>query len=191
MPKTKRSFLEKLIGKSEEEDFSRQDIEFEQMETSGQDSAEIENDVAIRSDNFSSQNNQEPGEERYLENNQEEGGSADWSSDQEGQLTIDVYQTDTEIIIKSTIAGVKPQDLDVQINNDMVTIRGERKKEENINEEDYYYQECYWGSFSRSIILPVDVQAAKAEATMKDGILTIKLPKSSSAQSRKIQVRGF
>jgi len=118
----------------------------------------------------------------------EEGG---WVADQEGQLTIDVYQTDTEIVIKSTIAGVKPEDLDIQINNDMVTIRGERRHEDEIRDEDYYYQECYWGSFSRSIILPVDVQANKAEAIMKNGILTLRLPKAETAKARKIQVRGY
>ncbi len=119
----------------------------------------------------------------------EEDGN--WVADQEGQLTIDVYQTDTDIVIKSTIAGVKPEDLDIQINNDMVTIRGERRKEDEIREEDYYYQECYWGAFSRSIILPVDVEANKAEALMKNGILTIKLPKAETARARKIQVRGY
>ncbi len=120
---------------------------------------------------------------------QEEEGN--WVADQEGQLTIDVYQTDSDIVIKSTIAGVKPEDLDIQINNDMVTIRGERRKEDEIREEDYYYQECYWGAFSRSIILPVDVEANKAEALMKNGILTIKLPKAETARARKIQVRGY
>jgi len=111
--------------------------------------------------------------------------------DLEGQLTIDVYQTDDDIVIKSTIAGVKPEDLDVNINNDMVTIRGERKPDEEIDSENYYYQECYWGQFSRSIILPVEIITEKAEATMKNGILTIRLPKADVTKTRKIQVRGF
>lgn len=114
-----------------------------------------------------------------------------WAGDSEGQLTIDVYQTDNDIVIKSTIAGVKPEDLDVSINNDMVTIRGDRKNEEKIENENYYYQECYWGTFSRSVILPVEVLADKAEATMKNGILTIRLPKADTTKSKKIQVRGF
>ena len=113
------------------------------------------------------------------------------SDNSEGQLTIDVYQTDNDIVIKSTIAGVKPEDLDVNINNDMVTIRGERKNEEEVPEENYYYQECYWGNFSRSVILPVDVISDKSEASMKNGILTIRLPKADSTRSKKIQVRGF
>jgi HSP20 family molecular chaperone IbpA len=86
-----------------------------------------------------------------------------WASgnDIEGQLTIDVYQTESDIVIKSTIAGVRPEDLDVSINNDMVTIRGERKNEEMVGSENYYYQECYWGSFSRSVVLPVDILPEK------------------------------
>lgn len=111
--------------------------------------------------------------------------------DSEGQLTIDVYQTDDDVVIKSTIAGVKPEDLDVNINNDMVTIRGERKQDEEIDSENYYYQECYWGQFSRSVILPVEIITEKAEATMKNGILTLRLPKADVTKTRKIQVRGF
>jgi HSP20 family protein len=106
-------------------------------------------------------------------------------------LTIDVYQTENDIVIKSTIAGVKPEDLDVSINNDMITIRGERKNEESVSEENYYYQECYWGQFSRSVILPVDVLADKAEASMKNGIFTLRLPKADTTKTKKIQVRGF
>lgn len=109
----------------------------------------------------------------------------------DGQLTIDVYQTDNDIVIKSTIAGVKPEDLDVSINNDMVSIRGERKNEEIVERGNYYYQECYWGSFSRSVLLPVDVIPEKADAALKNGILTIRLPKADTTKTKKIQVRGF
>lgn len=109
----------------------------------------------------------------------------------EGQLTIDVYQTENDIVIKSTIAGVKPEDLDVTINNDMVTIKGERKNEEFVEGSNYYYQECYWGSFSRSVLLPVDVIPEKADASLKNGILTIRLPKTDTTKTKKIQVRGF
>lgn len=114
-----------------------------------------------------------------------------FSSDAEGQLTIDVYQTDESIVIKSTIAGVKPEDLDVSINNDMVTIKGERKHEEEVAAENYYYQECYWGHFSRSVVLPVDIISDKAEASLKNGILTIRLPKADTTKIKRIQVRGF
>jgi len=111
-------------------------------------------------------------------------------SEEEGQLTLDVFQTPTEIIIKSTIAGVKPEDLDISINNDMVTIRGLREKEEEISQKDYYYQELYWGSFSRSVILPVEVDADEAQASMKNGILTIRLPKADKEKKHKIKVKS-
>jgi len=113
------------------------------------------------------------------------------NNDIEGQLTIDVYQTENEIVIKSTIAGVKPEDLDVTINNDMVTVKGERKNEEVVEHGNYYYQECYWGGFSRSVLLPVDVIPEKADASLKNGILTIRLPKADTTKVKKILVRGF
>lgn len=111
--------------------------------------------------------------------------------EQEGQLTVDVYQTPEFIVVKSTIAGVKPDDLDVSITNDMVTIRGTRRHDEEVTEEDYFYRECYWGSFSRSIILPVDIVSEKADASLKDGILTIRIPKADALLTKKVKVRGF
>lgn len=114
--------------------------------------------------------------------------SDDWMPESEGQLTIDVYQTPSDVVIKSTIAGVKPEDLDITITNDMVTIKGKREKDEVISDGDYYYQECYWGSFSRSVILPVDVESEKVEASMKNGILSIRLPKIEKVKTRKIKV---
>jgi HSP20 family protein len=122
---------------------------------------------------------------------EEDTSSIPMTEEDDGQLTIDVYQTDNEIVLKSTIAGVKPEDLDVSINNDMVTIKGERRTEEEVSEENYYYQECYWGGFSRSVVLPVDVLPEKAEASLKNGILTIRLPKAEANKVKKIQVRGF
>jgi len=113
------------------------------------------------------------------------------TDDSEGQLTIDVYQTETEIVIKSTIAGVKPEDLDVSISNDMLTIKGDRKNEEVVEDNNFYYRECYWGSFSRSVVLPMDVLAEKIDAMLKNGILTIRLPKADVTKTKKIQVRGF
>lgn len=107
----------------------------------------------------------------------------------EGVLTIDVYQTDNEIVIVSTIAGVTSKDLDVTITNDMVTIKGERKNRTKIRQEDYFYQECYWGPFSRSVILPIDVDAEKSGAELKDGVLIVSLPKSEKVKSKKIPIK--
>lgn len=110
--------------------------------------------------------------------------------EQEGQLTVDVFQDDENIIIQSTIAGVSPDDLDVSITNDMVTIRGERRQQYDADQEDYFYQECYWGTFSRSIILPIEIDADRAEAKIKNGILTIRIPKANTAVTRKLKVKS-
>ncbi|KKS44058.1 hypothetical protein A2567_02465 [Candidatus Azambacteria bacterium RIFOXYD1_FULL_42_11] len=115
--------------------------------------------------------------------------SNDWTAETEGQLSIDVFQTPSDIVIKSTIAGVKPEDLDIAITNDMVTIRGRREAEDSIEKDHYFYQECYWGPFSRSVILPVDVETNKSMATLKNGVLTIKLPKSEKIKTKKIEIQ--
>ena len=118
------------------------------------------------------------------------GQQEEWMNDFEGQLTIDMYQTKDNVIIKSTIAGVKPDDIDITIANDMVTIRGERSRDFEASAEDYFYQECYWGSFSRSVVLPVDVDIENVGADLKDGILTVILPKAAKAKAKKIRVGG-
>lgn len=129
------------------------------------------------------------GEEMEEETNEPAASSQeDWLSEYEGQLTIDMFQTKDNVIIKSTIAGVKPEDIDVTIANDMVTIRGERKRDFEASSEDYFYQECYWGSFSRSVVLPVDVDIENVSADLKDGILTVILPKAAKAKAKKIRV---
>lgn len=108
----------------------------------------------------------------------------------EGQLTIDVYQTEDDIIIESTVAGVEPDNIDIDISSESVTIRGERRREESIAEENYLYQECYWGKFSRSIILPQEVDPDKAKAEFKNGVLKIKLPKIDKRKTRKLKVKS-
>lgn len=115
----------------------------------------------------------------------------DWLKEdyEEGQLAIDVYQRPDAIVVRSTIAGVKPEDIDIALNNDMLTIRGTRRMSDVINEDDYFYQECYWGSFSRSIILPVEVKADQIDATIENGVLTVTLPKAQSAKQIAVKVK--
>ena len=108
---------------------------------------------------------------------------------EEGQLSIDVYQTPKKLIVKSTIAGVKPDDIDISISNDMLTIRGKREHAEEILDEDYLYQECYWGSFSRSVILPVEVKPDKIDAVLENGVLTITLPKAKPKKQVSVKVK--
>ncbi len=107
----------------------------------------------------------------------------------EGQLTIDVYQTPEDIVVESAIAGVKPEDIDIDVSPDSVTVRGERRREHHVKEDDYFYQECYWGRFSRSVILPQEVDPEKASVNFKNGILTVRMPKMNRHKARKLKVK--
>ncbi|OGN31898.1 MAG: hypothetical protein A3I32_02090 [Candidatus Yanofskybacteria bacterium RIFCSPLOWO2_02_FULL_45_10] len=95
----------------------------------------------------------------------------------EAQLTVDVYQSANDVVVRSAIAGVEAKDLDITIARDMVTIRGQRRSSETIRTTDFYHKELYWGAFSRSIILPCDIDVERARASIKNGVLTIRLPK--------------
>lgn len=107
-----------------------------------------------------------------------------------GELTIDVYETPNEIIIKTMVAGVKPENLDVQITRDMVIIKGKRMEEKTLRDEDYFHRELYWGSFSRSVLLPQEVEIDGAVATEKHGLLTLTLPKLDKEKQAKLKVRS-
>ena len=110
------------------------------------------------------------------------------TEEEEGQLTIDVYQTPDDVVVLSTIAGVKSADLEITLNNDLLTIRGSRTNPSTAKQEDYFYQENYWGTFSRSVILPVDVDGDKVRAELKDGVLKVLLPKATKAKTKRIKV---
>src|SRR3989344_7803275 len=111
------------------------------------------------------------------------------SPEDEGELTVDIYDKGDSIVIQSTVAGVKPDDLDVAITNDTVTIRGRREQQEEVEEENYYYKELFWGGFSRTVILPEEVEEDMAEAVLKHGLLTIRLPKKKRGVVQKLKVR--
>ncbi|MSU45289.1 MAG: Hsp20/alpha crystallin family protein [Candidatus Zambryskibacteria bacterium] len=108
----------------------------------------------------------------------------------EGQLTVDVYQSPSEIVIKTMVAGVKPEDLDISITRDMVTIKGKRETERFVKDEDYFHQELYWGAFSRTIMLPAEVEVEDADAVEKHGLLIIRLPKIDKNRQTKLRVKG-
>ncbi len=112
-----------------------------------------------------------------------------WSDNEpEGKLTVDVYQTANEIVVESAIAGIKPDDIDVNATADSVTLRGARRREKAVKDEDYLYQECYWGKFARTIILPQEVDPDSAEVTFKNGILTVRLPKANRKKTKKLKI---
>ncbi|MBI4276566.1 Hsp20/alpha crystallin family protein [Candidatus Uhrbacteria bacterium] len=117
---------------------------------------------------------------------QDADGFYDTALVEEGQLAVDIYETSRSLVVKAPIAGVNPEDLDISVNDDMLTIRG-RRQGSRADDAAYLIRECYWGNFSRSIILPVDVRAENIEATMVNGVLTITLPKAVKARTIEVK----
>lgn len=184
----KKSFFERLTGATKEDVFGDQTED----ETTSSKKVDLKESNEPKEASVKTKKAKKPAEEpadKTLTDKKTTEGKEEWPPGEEGQLTIDVYQTDVDIVIKSTIAGVKSEDLDVSITNDMITIKGARRQDESIPQENYYYQELYWGPFSRSVILPVDVDADKARASIKNGILTIKLPKTEKVKTKIIRVK--
>lgn len=123
------------------------------------------------------------------EKNKEEKKKLEWL-EAEGQLVIDTYQTQNDLVIQTAIAGIKPEDISITMEKDIIIIKGAREKPFDTSEKkDYFIQECYWGSFSRKIALPVEINPEKAEALMKEGVLTIRLPKILKEKKRTIEIK--
>jgi HSP20 family molecular chaperone IbpA len=108
----------------------------------------------------------------------------------EGQLPVDVYQTANEIVIRAFVAGVRADELSLSISRDMVVIEGSRESREQIADPDYFSQELFWGSFTRTVLLPQEIDVDNSSATSKDGLLTIMLPKLDKARQTKLKVRA-
>lgn len=161
MAKDKRSFFEKLTGAVRMDDASDRD---EERELSPKHKG-----TAALSD--------------------EDESWMDEETEKEAELTVDVYQTQDMIIIKSMIAGVRPEDLDVSITRDSVTIRGKREEERISEGSDFLMQELYWGSFSRMVNLPEEIDVDEAEAIEKHGLLILKLPKLDKRRQNKLKVK--
>lgn len=109
----------------------------------------------------------------------------------EAELSIDVYQTPTDIIVQTMVAGVKPEDLELSISRDMITIRGKREENRVIDEDNYFTKELYWGKFSRTISLPAEVEPEEVEATEKHGLLTIKIKKVDKEKTNNVKVKSI
>lgn len=108
----------------------------------------------------------------------------------EGKLMVDVYETSSDIVVQAAIAGVKPEDFDISVEDDMLEIKGSRKNpEETKSKRNYFFQECYWGPFSRKIILPREVDDSQIKASIKEGILTVKIPKLEKETKKRIKLR--
>ena len=127
----------------------------------------------------------------FKENNKnpEEFLDGELDKESEGELKVDACQTDNEIVIQSIVAGVLPEDLEINITTESVTIRGKREREEKVEAKDYLRQECFWGSFSRSIILPQEIDAERSTAAIKNGILTVRMPKIQRQKAKKVKVK--
>ncbi|MFA7193403.1 MAG: Hsp20/alpha crystallin family protein [Candidatus Paceibacterota bacterium] len=167
----KRSFFEKLTGVVPADDFD--DFDFEEREAPTR---------------------QAP-RRFYEESIDEEENSFDSEIDhpqptQDGQLAVDVLNTDDAIIVRAMLAGVKPSDIDIDIARDLVTIRGTRQEEHEVSEDNYYHKELFWGSFSRNILLPEEIDVDQAEAIEKNGLLVLKLPKLDKKRKAKLIVKG-
>lgn len=119
-----------------------------------------------------------------------QNGSLEDAAPEEGELTVDVYQTPDDIVVKTIVAGVKPEDLDISITRDMVTIRGARQETREVEDGDYFHKELYWGSFSRTILLPQEIDVDASEAVERHGLLTLKLPKLDKTRQTKLKVRS-
>ena len=108
---------------------------------------------------------------------------------EEGQLSVDIFQTPEEIIIVTPIAGVKPEDVAITITDDVVTIKGERHNGTTLKKEDCFIQECFWGTFSRSIVLPTAVNTAEAQAEFQNNVLILKIPRIEQVKTRVVKIK--
>lgn len=119
--------------------------------------------------------------------------NASWieEQDEEAELTVDVYQTPSEIVVETMIAGVRPEDINISITREMITIKGKREKTAGVSDENYFQKELYWGAFGRTILLPSEVEAEEAEAIERHGLLTIRLPKIDKQKIQKIKVKSI
>ena len=111
----------------------------------------------------------------------------DWF-EPEGELAIDVYSTEKDVVIQSVIAGVRPEEIDITVENDVVTIKGNRRNPNETEEKHYLHEECYWGPFSRQVFLPEDIDVKNVAAIMKDGVLTLRLPKLHLEKTKQVKI---
>ncbi len=161
----KKSFLERLTG----------GIRFE----------ESEEDFLEEKDNRRLKINEDEETRKVLEK------ESKWEEEVEAELTVDLYQTPSEVIVQTMVAGVQPENLNITITRDMITIKGKREENQSVNKDDYFVQELYWGSFSRTISLPEEINPEEAEAIEKHGLLIIRLPKIDKHRETKLKIKSI
>ena len=175
MLKEKKSFFERLAGSISVEDEDEDIINVTESD-------EEETELPIRS------SNKKPATRGRIHHTEDADGEEEL---EEGELSVDVYQTPNEIIIEAMVAGVKPEDLHLSITRDMVTIKGRRDGNTQVVGDDYFYKELYWGTFSRTILLPHEIEIEEAEAVEKHGVLIIRMPKVDKARQTKLKVKSL
>lgn len=186
MLKEKKSFFERLAGSISVEDEDDQ-VDF----TPEQDDDIVEEEVPIKHVANKASTISSPSVKPRVHHVVEDDDMGDEPDMEEGELSVDVYQTGTEIIIEAMVAGVKPEDLHLSITRDMVTIKGRRDGNTQVTHDDYFYKELYWGTFTRTILLPHEVEIEEAEAVEKHGLLIIRLPKVDKARQTKLKVKSI
>ena len=154
----KKSFLARLAGIMEHEENIPEEIEVEETNL-GNETVDVDTEVEELSE-----------------------------EDTVGELAVDVFQKPGEIVVKAMVAGVKPEDLDVDLTREMVTVKGKRDRERHGASDEYSYKELYWGSFSRSLVLPEEVDVDAAEANVQNGLLIIRLPKIDKKKTQKLKI---
>lgn len=150
-----------------------------------------EEDVEESNSNYPSKTISISGKNNFESRELEHKKDLDLEEDTDAELTIDLYQTPTEIIVQTMVAGVQPDNLSITITRDMITIRGKREENQSVGSENYFVQELYWGSFSRTISLPEEVDPEEAEAIEKHGLLIIRLPKINKDKETKLKVKSI
>jgi len=166
----KKSFLERLSGSIRMKDEEELEEDYEEQKSSTK---------------------KLPLEKKSMKNEEKEIIPSWENEEQEAELTIDVYETASDIIIQTMVAGVQPDNLSITITRDSVTVRGKREENQSINNENYYVQELYWGAFSRTISLPEEVDPEEAEAVEKHGLLIIRLPKLDKNRETKLKIKSI
>lgn len=179
MLKEKKSFFERLAGSISVDDEDEPIVDFDHEEDEGE-------ELPIKHVGNKAKLSMPASKTRiaHIEDDEE-------VDMEEGELSVDVYQTSNELIIEAMVAGVKPEDLHLSITRDMVTIKGRRDGNTQVTHDDYFYKELYWGSFTRTILLPHEVEIEEAEAVEKHGLLIIRLPKVDKARQTKLKVKSI
>ena len=164
----KPSFLDRLTGNVQHDDYDR---------------------VLSDSHHFGDEEAEEVDEYGEEEETWQDGDTHDHTP-QEGELPVDMYQTADAIVIRALVAGVSPNDLDIAITRAMVTIKGIREEYQESSDDNYFHRELFWGSFSRTLLLPEEVVIDEADAQEKHGLLEIRLPKLDKNRSTQLRVKS-